>query len=155
MFKKGGAEMDFFNHYTVNTGHSTVQKPEDVSKKLYFILKDIAKELREEESAEILDDTYARLTEEEGCYALTLFADDDKPILTSIGCKDTTNEVELNKNIQMMALSMGIEQKVYLKAPFVADIIHAGVIARPDVMEWSGDFTRCMAWILLAPEKIR
>lgn len=139
MSKKGGAEMDFFNHYTVNTGHSTVQKPEDVSKKLYFILKDIAKELREEE----------------GCYALTLFADDDKPILTSIGCKDTTNEAELNKNIQMMALSMGIEQKVYLKAPFVADIIHAGVIARPDVMEWSGDFTRCMAWILLAPEKIR
>jgi hypothetical protein len=39
--------------------------------------------------------------------------------------------------------------------PYVADRIELGAVYNLAAMSWTGDFSKCMAWIYLAPEVIR
>ena len=39
--------------------------------------------------------------------------------------------------------------------PFCLDILLPSSIFNPEVSYWTGDFCKCIAWAILAPEKIR
>lgn len=41
------------------------------------------------------------------------------------------------------------------KTPYIADRLERGAIVNLHALEWTADFTKCMGWICLAPEKIR
>lgn len=129
--------------------------PEEVNKNIYFSLTNIIKKAAAGERPEALDGTYITLTTERDCYAATLWADENTPLLLTVGA----NSEEGRKKVSNLIINdyKGLYEgtPILPAAPVVADVILPSCIFMPKVLEWSGDFTRCLGWALMAPEKIR
>lgn len=150
--------MDYLNHYTLNTGHNRKSYPNEVDKSMYFTLKRMIQDATKNEFADVLDGTVMKLTIENSAYVITLFNDIEEkiPLLVTFGCKegkDAANIIKEANNFYKKIYNK--ESKIVPITPFCLDIIMPSLIFNPQIAEWTGDFCRCMAWSILAPEKIR
>lgn len=149
--------MENFNHYTVNTGHMRRSTPDEVDKGMYFYLKRIVEDAQTEKGAEILDGTTAELTiDQYGSYAITLFGyiDGEKiPFLISFGCKGANTKEVWDDVKRITKEILKKETNISPMPPFVADIILPTSSLFLHTMSWTGDFTRCIGWYILAPEE--
>lgn len=150
--------MDYINHYTLNTGNNRRSIPDDVDRNMYFILKRLIREAENNGKADILDGAFMELTIEKSSYAITLFTeiDGDKvPFLMTCGCKDKKDAGSIIKEANNIYKNVyGNYAKAVPITPFCLDIVLPTIAEIPRVLEWTGDFCKCMAWAILAPEMI-
>ena len=147
--------MEYINHYTINTSHNRISYPGEVDKSIYFKIAKIIKKAAAGERPEVIDGTYITLTSELDCYAATLWADEKTPLLLTVGAKSEEGRKKVSNLIINDYKGLYEETPILPAAPVVADVILPSCIFMPKVLEWSGDFTRCLGWALMAPEKIR
>ena len=85
---------------------------------------------------------------------ITVFGPKNEPIIT-IGITKFKNSSiwELLHTTSMLPLKTS--PKFPPEVPYIADRIEVGSVLNMDAMRWTGDFSRCMGWIYLAPSKIR
>lgn len=147
--------MEYINHYTVNTSDNRISYPEEINKGVYLRMANIIKKAMNGEKAEVLDGTYIRLTADEECYAATLWADEKTPLLVTVGADTEAGRQRISKIIIENYKGIYLRTPIFPAAPVVADLILPAGIFHLGVFEWTGDFTRCLGWALMAPEKIR
>lgn len=151
--------MEYFNHYTLNTDDNRKSIPAEVGKGIYFVLASKLSDARRNGKAEILDGTYMELTEEGSTYAITLFKEINEnkiPLLLTCGCKNKSDAAKTIKTVNEVYKEVyGKNPMVFPIAPFCIDVILPSIIVAPEITEWTGDFCKCMAWAILAPEMIR
>lgn len=147
--------MEYINHYTVNTSHNRTSYPTEIDKSIYMILKNIIRKAESGEKSDVLDGTYITMATEQDCYVATLWADDKIPLLITVGASTESGRLQISKTIITICKKMNTSTPVLPAAPVIADIILPSIFMRQDVAEWTGDFTRCLGWAMIAPEKIR
>lgn len=151
--------MEWINHYSIMTSHNRKSYPDEVSKEVVLYFKKLIKETRTKELVDLLDGVKMELTIEENMYMATLYIyDKENPILITAGCK---NEKDRKYLWELLSES---EEKIYGKSniiksvppltPYIVDMVLPKSIINMDVLGWTGDFTRCLGWIILSPESI-
>ncbi|MEB3103112.1 hypothetical protein [Ferviditalea candida] len=144
--------MKYLNHITLNTGHIQKTYPGEVNKQLYLKLQRIYKESLNGE-AEVLDGYTAKSTSTDNGTLITLFRDDAPILTTAISSNDDGMIWEMIHNSAASPLYTKLSDP--LPIPYIADRLEVGVVLHMDALQWTGDFSRCMGWIILAPEEIR
>lgn len=147
--------MEFINHYTVNTSHNRKSYPHEVDKNIYFMLAGIVKKAIAGEMVEIFDYIYLTLGVEQDVYVATLWDTSKNPLLVSIGATSKEARKQVLKIIRENFKDFYRTTPVLPDIPFIADIITPFSTLYPGIFTWTGDFTRCLGWFMIAPEKIR
>ncbi|MED5052571.1 hypothetical protein P9850_12160 [Anoxybacillus rupiensis] len=145
----------YINHITLNSGHIRKSFPSEIDKELYFLLMRVKREIFMPKGAEIWDGYIARGTDDPGNGAvITVFDRQDIPVIT-IGMTKHKNSTlwEILHSTSMLPLQTNPARPP--EPPYVADRIEIGAIHNIEAMRWTGDFSKCMAWVYLAPEAIR
>lgn len=145
--------MNFINHITLNTGHMRKTYPHEVDKELYFILKRIYKESLNENGAMLFDEYKVKGTAFYGGVLITV-SKDQLPIIT-VAVSKFKNDDLWNALHETATIPLKTKADDPVKAPFIADRIEFGAAMNLDSMRWTGDFSRCMGWIVVNPRKIR
>lgn len=149
--------MEFINHVTLNTMDARKTYPNEVNKDIYFILKGIVSEAKKNEYVEILDDIYLSLTiESKDIYAATLLYKKQFPVLTSYGVKkkeDMDYVWDVATGLYKKITADNIE-RIPVQNPAIIDVLYPIVNVPFEIFSWTGDFTRCLGWILLDPDSI-
>ncbi|MDF9296083.1 hypothetical protein [Geobacillus stearothermophilus] len=143
------------NHVTLNTGHIRKSKSDEVDKGLYFVLHRLTKEIFSPNGASVVDGYIAKGTrDDDGDALITVFSMEGAPIVT-IGMTKRKNSPVWGLLHETSTLPLATSPNHPPEAPYVADRIEPGALFHTEALEWTGDFSRCMAWICLYPEKIR
>lgn len=144
--------MNKINHLTLNTGNIFEITENSVDKDMLFTMKRIRNDALKENGADIIDETIFKMTEEGNSYAGTLYYN-DVPLLITIGTKNRDIDfwrmiTENYKNFVSIAVP-----DIPPGTPYACDILLPGIEMRMDVLIWSGDFTKCVAWMELMKRK--
>ena len=146
------------NHYTLNTGNMRTTMPSEISTTVYFRLKSIINQAKETEYVDVIDNTKMHLTIENDDYACTLYSGSDNdslvPILLTCGCKNRKDSYVWAATSDAYKRVYGEKIKIVPMAPFIADIVLPGAFTRMDALTWTGDFSRCLGWLLLEPRAV-
>lgn len=145
--------MNYINHITLNTGHIRKTKPNEVNKELYFILKRLYRDSLKEE-VEIHKGYTMKSVQDSLGTVITVYSKEKSPILTTAISKTDTLGL-LWKMMHDTPFPLATSPNKPITVPYIADRVEIGAIHNLDAMKWTGDFSRCMGWIILAPEKIR
>lgn len=146
------------NHYTLNTGGMRTTTPDEVSAVIYFRFKNVINKAKVTEYVDVVDNIKMHLTIEQSAYACTLFAGEEDnlvPIVYTCGCSNK-DDISLIWPItsEMYKQVYGDQVKIVPMFPFIADIVLPGAVTRIDALQWTGDFCRCLGWMLLEPNAI-
>lgn len=153
--------MESINHFTVNTKHNRQIFKGEVAENLYDDLRQVTLDAQTEKGADIFDDTVFSLTVEENCYLGTLSVKTKTglvPVLITAGASTEHSRIKMWE--EMLSLSkevLRVEQKetvIFPSAPIIMDLITPFAGNHMDIMEWTGDFSRCMGWILLSEYRL-
>lgn len=149
--------MEYINHITLNTMDVRKTYPSEVNKDIYFILKRIVAEAKKNKYVEVLDDTYLSLTiENQDIYAATLLHEKQFPVLTSyvVRKKEDMDYVwDVATGLYKKITSDKIE-RIPVQNPAIIDVLYPIVNVQFEIFSWTGDFTRCLGWILMDPDSI-
>lgn len=147
--------MKYFNHVTLNTGHSRKSYPNEVLKVNYPHIKKVYEDMFKEGGTDVLNGFIAKGYDysENGTY-IRLFSPQGVPILTTGIVKSK------NSNIWKTLHSLTVLPTVTdpfspPELPFVADCLDIGATLYPEALRWTGDFTRTMGWMCLSPKSIK
>lgn len=152
----------FIRHCTLNSGHMRISYSNEVSKDIYFVLKGIVDKAKIEET-ELIDNTYIRIYEKENRYICSLLLKTENrfvPIMHTAGTKKSESRFSLWEAMQEV-IKTEINQyskyidKVPVDVPYIVDIIHFTASFHTNILKWTGDFARCLGWMMLYPEEIR
>lgn len=153
--KRANMHIKYINHYTANTSHNRLSYPDEVDKKLYFKLKGIISDAVNGKKPKISDCIYMTLTVDADCYVATLWLNDNTPLMTTLGADDVGGRCKIHKLIMGDYANFIPRTIIIPDCPVIVDVILPPSILRPNIFEWTGDFTRCLGWMLIAPDKIR
>ena len=144
--------METINHITLNTGSIFEIEENSVDKDMLFTMKRIRYDALKESGANIVDGTIFKMTEAGDCYVGTLYYD-NVPLLVTAGTKyqDMNFWRMITENYKDF-VSVTIPD-IPPGAPYACDILLPGIEMRMDVLIWSGDFTKCIAWLELMKRK--
>jgi len=150
----------YITHLTMNTAHSRKSYSDEVSKEIYVYMRGIINKAMSGEDVELLDNTTFKLTVEGKSYIGTIYAKTEKgskPILTTGGTSDENDKKYVwNELIKLERATFG-ESKIAVMppaVPFVADLLLPFAIINLEALSWTGDFTKCLAWMVLFPSEI-
>lgn len=140
------------NHLTLNTGHILEITENSVDKDMLFAMKRIRNDALKENGADVVDSTVFKMDEEGDAYVGTLYYN-NIPLLLTAGTKSRNMDLwkMITENYKDF-ISIAIPE-VPPGAPYVCDILLPGIYTRMDVLIWSGDFTKCVAWLELFDKK--
>lgn len=148
------------NHYTLNTGNMRVSEPSEVNMNIYFTLKSIINRARRGKT-ELLDNTFIEISEDNYGYVCDLYGKRGKEyilILSTAGTKIESGRKYIWDSIEAVAKAEYGERytvKIPVEVPYVVDLVHIPSVYFMDVMSWTGDFTKCLGWMMLFPNEIR
>ena len=150
--------IEYINNYTANTSDQRMSLPAEVDKKMVVVLKRLIRDATNHKYPEILDGITMDLTKDGGLYICTLYArigEEQVPILATAGCKGKEQYAELNKTVRDLYTAVcHAEYKITPMPPMVVDIIFPTASLRTDALSWTGDFCRCLGWMMLEPGRI-
>lgn len=153
--------MEYFNHYTLNTGHNRQSYASEVSSSTVFIMKTMVKRIVEAGGIceFFLPETFMEITLEDDIYAATLYIEDGQqnkqPILLSLATTNPKKRKEMIGEVNDVQKAFGINRICIIpKAPVIVDILLPAIHLRPELAHLTGDLTRCLAWVLLSPESV-
>lgn len=140
--------MGIINHLTLNTGHIFEITENSVDKDMLFTMKRIRHDALKENGADIIDGTIFKMTEEDDAYVGTLYYN-NMPLLVTAGTKDRDMEFwkTITENYKDF-VSIAVPD-IPPGSPYACDILLPSITMRMDILRWSGDFTKCVAWLEL------
>lgn len=148
------------NHYTLNTGDMRMSKSSEINKDIFFRLKAIINRARKGKT-ELLGRTYIEITEDEYGYICDLYGkrgNEYIPILSTAGTKYKEGRKYIWDAMERVAKAEYEDKymsSVPVEPPYIIDLVHISSAYFMDVLEWTGDFARCLGWMMLFPEEIR
>lgn len=144
--------MSTINHLTLNTGHILEITENSVDKDMLFAMKRIRHDALKENGANIVDETVFKMTEEGNSYVGTLYCN-NVPLLVTAGTKNRDMNFwrMITENYKDF-VSVTIPD-IPPGSPYACDILLPGIAMRMDILIWSGDFTKCVAWLELMKRK--
>lgn len=146
--------------YSILTGNLRESTADEVKPVIYFRLKSVINRARKGKT-ELIDNTYIEIVEGEGIYVYTLYGKrgtDYIPILTTGGTKYEDERKFLWDTLESMATKKYGDQytrKIPVACPYVLDIIHTSAAYFINTLSWTGDFTKCLGWMMLFPDEVR
>ncbi|MNW48698.1 hypothetical protein D3C74_260750 [compost metagenome] len=146
--------MEYLNHVTLNTGHARKTYSHEVDKRIYFILKNILKDAMGSQGAKIFDNYTVKITKVGEGAVSTLFGSSGAPILTTACSKDDDGSLWRMLHSTFNGQLATKEDKP-TSTPYIADRLEVGSVLHMDALKWTGDFSRCFAWAILFPDRIR
>ena len=144
-------------HVTLTTGHQRNSYVDDIDPQLYFKLRVLFQDAAKSHGMDFIDNTHVQLTKiDEDSYICTLYIKTEQglcPILTTAGSKkmDMALWTALHENCFSPVLTDPHKPPT---PPFIADRID---VPHPDaigVLSWTGDFAKCLGWMMLFPDEI-
>lgn len=144
-------------HITLTTGHRRDSYVDDIDAQLYFKMRAMFQDAARSDGVDFIDNTYLKLTKiDEDSYICTLHLKTKKglcPILTTAGSKvmDVELWAALHENCFTPVVT---DRNKPPSPPFIADKIE---VPHPDavrVFSWTGDFSKCLGWMMLFPNDI-
>lgn len=149
----------YINHITINTGHCRKTYPSEISKDIYMTLFRIFRDAQAPNGCDIMENEFnVKITGDKIGYLCTLFKYDSGckvPVLTSAYSKVDKDGELWDMLFQNMTAPLLVERPEMPELPYIADRIEMGMGLFPGVSSFTGDFSRCMGWISLYPEKIK
>lgn len=150
--------IEYINHYTANTADQRMSLPGEVDKKMVVVLKRLIRDATNHKYPEILDGITMDLTKDGGVYICTLYArigEKQAPILVTAGCKEKEQYAELNNTVRELYETVCHDKyAITPMPPTVVDIVLPTANLRTDALSWTGDFCRCLGWMMLEPRRI-
>lgn len=145
-------------HYTLNTGHSRVSPRSEVSAETIKLIKPLLMPGRNRLPKPMND--YALQVTIEGAVLMATLWDIKRPVL-AIAVAPNNSAAEtvwslLEQHYYQMAEFPGFRSldweaaKKPASTPWTADLL---ILARPDESQWTGDFSRCLAWGWIEQQK--
>lgn len=146
--------MNYINHVTLNTGNARKTTPNEVNKEIYFILKRLYNDSLNGK-VEVFDGYTMKTIKENTGTVITLYSKNNFPILTTAISKSDKLGILWNMMHDSSASQLKTRSDKPIELPYIADRIEPSAVMDISAMSWTGDFSRCMGWIVLSPEKIR
>lgn len=152
--------MDYINHFTLNSGHCRKSYPSEVESGTFFNFMPKLKECIESKGiCEFIDDSYLMVTvEDNDSYTATVFTKfkgDYAPFFVTTGTSNPNKREYVVSNITQLNKICGIKHAILPpSAPLIIDAILPSAILKPNFMKMTGDFSRCLAWIILDKNSI-
>ncbi|MDK8182139.1 hypothetical protein [Paenibacillus sp. UMB4589-SE434] len=147
--------MDYFNHITLNTGHSRKSYPSEVEKEIYFILHRLYKDIFNG-GADLFDGRYVvKGSQDDSGAVVTVYKAeiDLMPILTT-----GISRYRKSKLWELLHSSSTAPLKTNAKfppaAPWVGDRLEVGAMIDTEALTWTAGFSKSIGWIYLAPHKV-
>ena len=128
--------------------------PSEVDKKLFFRIKRILNESANPEGAELIEGYRLKCTRADTATIATIYASDGAPILTTL-CSKFGDDDAWALIHEDSSFPLATRPSAPPPAPYIADRIEIGAAMHMDALTWTGDFSRCFGWVVLAPQKIR
>lgn len=146
--------MECINHITLNSGNIRKTYSEEIDKELFFIINRIYTESFNKDGAVLLNKYKLKSTAVNGHGLIsTIFDLNGMPILTTAVVNEQGSEMwEILHTSTSLPLQTKVNEPPEL--PYVADRIEPGVALNMSAMKWTGDFSKCLAWIHLSPKSI-
>lgn len=155
--KRKNKQVTTMSHYTLNSHHTRQTPASEVSPRIVFTIKRILKDAQTEKGAEVVDGTTFKIIIGEDFYIGTLYYN-GVPVLETVGCKIAGKRQYVWENLKEIVQAHDSDQKISdipPKAPYIADYIFPYQhLISPDIYGWTGDFARCVAWVVMFPEAI-
>jgi hypothetical protein len=170
-YKKGeGEKMELMNHYTLNTGDVRKSNFNEIDTKIIYELKNMVRNSMSEKGFDtpLMDDgikyNIKSAIEKKGFMCTLGYysnTGDLLPILEIVGSKFTNEPYKIISNLASELEKVFKFRKVKtkinkLKKPYVVDYIYPTVsiymlenMLEPKDFSWTGDFCRCLGWIML------
>lgn len=148
------------NHHTLNTGNVRISTISDINPSIYFILNNYISQAKKE-ITELIDETYFQIIEDENGYVCTLYTKMNEkyiPILSTLGTKYEWARKDIwttAENLYSSAFDKNTTFTIPSNVPYIVDIILPTCMYAPQVFQWTGDFTKCIGWMMLFPEEIK
>lgn len=143
--------MQYINHVTLNTGHTRKSYPNEVNKEIYFILNRIYKDSFKNNGAKFKEYTIKGTPFDSG--AIFTVYKDSVPIMTTASTRNQNSELwKMLLETSTITINKKLAEPI---APYIVDRIEIGLVFDLQASSWTGDFSKCMGWITLFPEKIR
>lgn len=147
-------------HYTLNTGHMEISNPEEIDKDIYFTLQAIINHAKVE-TTDLIDNTCIRIIEEDSGYVCTLYGKhggDLIQILSTAGTKKPEGRKyiwEAMEDAARFEFGNAYITRIPGEVPYIVDLIHISAPHFIEVLNWTGDFARCLGWMMLFPGELR
>lgn len=151
--------MEYINHFTFNTGDCRVSTPDDINRDFaFFFLPKLKKILKSGQVCDFEFGTKIEILEEYGHYTATLYIEHEENLIPVFVTMATNNEKDrktIIDNSEIFRKELGVDV-VYLppEAPLIIDIVLPTIVIRMDLVEVTGDMSKCLAWLILDPSKI-
>lgn len=154
--------MEYINHFTMNTGHSRKSYPSEIDKKFFFQFVPIINEIIKDGGIceYIIDETYMRITpKNENCYFASLYIKNNGeyvPMFASAATSDVDMRVELISYVSEYRELCSPPNITFMppEAPLIIDMILPSIFMRTDLLRYTGDMSRCLAWAMLGREDV-
>ena len=153
--------LDYINHVTYNSMDLNKTVPDDVDKKLYFILRNIVEESRKNAYVYPLDELAVQITEEDDIYVATIYyvyEENKIPVVITYGSKSDHGAKKIwqyaKEFYDKVFGGYDFTEKFQIGAPLILDIVIPAPVPL-EIYTMTGDMSRCIGWIMLDPESIR
>lgn len=153
--------LDYINHVTYNSMNLNKTVPDDIDKKIYFILRNIVEESRKNTYAYVFDELAIQITEEDDIYVATIYYvyDGNKiPVVITYGSKSNQGAKKIWQYAKDFynRLFGGYDstEKFQIGAPLILDIVIPAPVPL-EIYAMTGDMSRCIGWMMLSPESVR
>lgn len=148
--------MEYFNHFTLNTGNNRKTYPNEIDRGFLFKFLPIIKNIVNNGMCDFYDDTKLQITsEEKDYYMATIYTEhrgDFTPILFTAATSNPKKRKRLIKDVESLRNIIG-DSRVFLppEAPLIVDVVLPAIAIRMDLIKMTGDLSRCLAWGILDP----
>lgn len=129
--------------------------PDEINKEIFFKINKMFKDSLKKEGAELFNGYRFKSTQSPDGTLITIYNKNNLPVLTTAVSNTDHDGVvwEMMHTSATVPVKTDINKPMQL--PYIADRIEVGIVESMDAMEWTGDFARCMGWVILARHKIR
>lgn len=154
---------NYFNHYTLNSGHVRKSYEEELDKGLFFILNNILDESRSIDGAKVdlIHDGFeynvkTTIAEEGFLITLSYYSKQQHCKIPILEIAGSFHDLAPLQELEKIATSIGAPYSKIknIKYPYVIDFVfptaplYVMEKGDPTAMMWTSDFARCMAWII-------
>ena len=153
--------LDYINHVTYNSMDLNKTVPDDVDKKLYFILRNIVEESRKNAYVYPLDELAVQITEEDDIYVATIYyvyEENKIPVVITYGSKSDHGAKKIwqyaKEFYDKVFGGYDSTEKFQIGAPLILDIVIPAPVPL-EIYAMTGDMSRCIGWMMLSPESVR
>ena len=154
--------MRSINHYTLNSGNNRITYANEAPREIYFLLQSIINKAKKGivEVSEGMG-MYIYITQEDAStYICTVYGkikDQYVPVVITAGTKDESKRKYVWDTMEKYLISLfpgEYIRHVPVATPYIVDLVVPSSYIFYDILKMTGDFCKCLGWIMLFPEEM-